>query len=688
MQFFQRFLIPVALFASATGLLAQPPIAAGRAKFLGGITSTSQSPNFVKYFNQVTPENGGKWGAVEGTRDVMNWAELDAGYNLAKASGLPFKMHNLIWGSQQPAWIETLPSDQQLLEIKQWFAAVAARYPDLQLIDVVNEPLHAAPDHVGTGGGNYINALGGSGTTGWDWVLASFRLARTYFPNAKLLINEYSVTNSATSAQRYVQIIKLLQAENLIDGIGIQAHAFETTGPAASTAANLDTIAATGLPVYVSELDVDGATEQIQLDEYKRIFPLFWEHPSVVGVTLWGYRPGLWRDAQGAALVRADGSEKLAMQWLKTYLANAAPVVGVNQTFTAIEGAANGSGVGYARAMDPDGDVALSGWQITGGSGAAVFAIDAATGRVSVANSAALNAAGTPMYTLNLSVSDGRDTSVAAVANVQVLSTGAATSRLVNLSVRTRAGKDDKTLIMGYVVAGAGSKQVLVRGLGPLLANYGVADTLVDPVLNLYSGGTLIDSNDNWSSSLNATFTALGASALTANSKDAALLRTGAGGVFSAFVASADVSTGIALAEVYDADKTGPRLVNVSARSEARTGDGILVAGFVLEGVGSRTLLIRGLGPTLSALGVAGALVNPQLKLYNAAGQKIAENGDWSGTAALKSAFATVGAVSLSSDISRDAALLVTLPPGVYSVQVSGVSSTTGVGLVEIYDVP
>jgi hypothetical protein len=264
----------------------------------------------------------------------------------------------------------------------------------------------------------------------------------------------------------------------------------------------------------------------------------------------------------------------------------------------------------------------------------------------------------------------------------------APSGRLVNLSVRSRAGTNDKTLIMGFVIAGAGPKQVLVRGLGPLLRNYGVNGALANPELKVFSGATQVDGNNDWNPALAPAFAAVGAAGLTAGSKDAALLRDGTSGVFSAHVTSVDGSVGVALAEVYDVDKIGARLVNVSARSEVRTGEDILVAGFVLEGPGSKTLLIRGLGPTLAALGVAGALSDPQLKLYNQAGVQLAENGDWFGAIALKSAFATVGAAPLTSDRSKDAALLVTLQPGVYSVQVSGVNNTTGVALVEIYEVP
>ena len=297
-----------------------PPIATGQPKFLGGVSSPSQNPNFTAYWNQVTPENGGKWGSVETTRDgQMNWGELDAAYALAKSNGFPFRMHTLIWGNQQPAWIETLPREEQRQEIEEWFAAVAARYPDIDFIDVVNEPLHDPPD--GPGDGNYIDALGGAGDSGWEWVIQAFTLARQHFPRASLGINEFSVTNNATDAQRYLGIIALLQAEGLIDAIGVQGHAFSTRVPNSVTTANLDLLATAGLPIYVTELDIDGPTDEVQLADYMRIFPTFWEHPAVRGITLWGYRPGHWRTAQGAYIVHANGAERPAMVWLQDYVA-------------------------------------------------------------------------------------------------------------------------------------------------------------------------------------------------------------------------------------------------------------------------------------------------------------------------------------------------------------------------------
>ncbi|RZA17158.1 MAG: 1,4-beta-xylanase, partial [Lysobacteraceae bacterium] len=218
------------------------PIAQGHARFLGNIHSPSQIDGFERYWNKVTPENGGKWGEVEAVRGVMDWRALDAAHDFARAHGFPFQMHVLVWGNQQPEWIEQLPPAEQRAAIERWFAAVAARYPDLDFVEVVNEPLHDPPAKDDEGGGNYINALGGAGATGWDWIVTSYRLARQYFPRARLLINEYSIVDTPDNARRYRRIIDLLHERQLLDGIGVQAHAFSTGSrvPARTIRANLD----------------------------------------------------------------------------------------------------------------------------------------------------------------------------------------------------------------------------------------------------------------------------------------------------------------------------------------------------------------------------------------------------------------------------------------------------------------
>ncbi|MCX7797169.1 MAG: endo-1,4-beta-xylanase [Melioribacter sp.] len=300
-----------------------PPLAHKQPKFVGNIYSPSQRENFESYWNQVIPENAGKWGSVEATRNVMNWSELDAAYKLAKDNGFPFNFHVLIWGAQQPSWINNLQPQEQLAEIREWFQAVANRYPDIDILQVVNEPLpdHNPPD--GTSGrANYKSALGGNGVTGWDWVINAFKLAREIFPKkTKLMINDFNIVNSTSNTSQYLKIIRLLQKENLIDAIGVQGHAFSTaTATVNIMRRNLDSLASTGLPIYVTEMDIDGPTDDVQLNEYKRVFPTLYEHPGVKGITLWGWRPGLWRNEQRAYLINPDGSERPALVWLRNYL--------------------------------------------------------------------------------------------------------------------------------------------------------------------------------------------------------------------------------------------------------------------------------------------------------------------------------------------------------------------------------
>ena len=473
-----------------------PPIATGYSdKYLGGAWSPNNaSIQFANYWNQVTAENGGKWGTVEGTRDVYNWAQADAAYALAKANGFPFKWHTLIWGNQQPAWIEALPTAEQRVEIEEWFAEIAARYPDIDQIEVVNEPLHDAPR--GATNGNYIEALGGNGTTGWDWVITSFQLARQYFPNAELLINDYSITNDGNATTNYLSIINLLKDRGLIDAIGDQGHAFSTTeqAPMNNHRNNLNRLAATGLPIYITELDIDGVLQgvinhEVQLAAYQRIFPVFWEHPAVKGVTIWGYVQGNhWRNQQGAWLKYLNGGERPALQWLVRYVQNAPAVVGpqtlvtgeiadpllptarqhlemngftVNatslqtavlmlkhpETFTlngvtwtggianysgensqamafAAQYATDSSGVviGQALASDTDAGTTFSQWRIeTDPSGS--FAIDPATGSVSLRAGRELDFEWSTSHVITVSVWDGYTRSAAGTLTIQVTNT-------------------------------------------------------------------------------------------------------------------------------------------------------------------------------------------------------------------------------------------------------------------------
>ena len=300
-----------ALFSNTAWAQIDPP----GGKFLGNVTGNSVPTNFGTYWNQVTPENATKWGSVEGTRNTMNWAGADAAYNWAQQNGYPFKFHTFVWGSQFPNWLTNsgLTAAQQRAEIEQWMQLACQRYPNIDAIDVVNEPIKTAMP--------FAAALGGSGSTGWDWVITAFQLARQYCPNADLLINEYGTENDPPVRQQYKNLISLLQARGLIDGIGIQAHYFNIDNMnRAAVTSMLNDYATMNLPIWVSELDIiGGGSDAGQLAKYQDVFPGFWEHSAVHGVTLWGYIVGqVWRE--GTGLVTTSGQERPAMVWLKGYV--------------------------------------------------------------------------------------------------------------------------------------------------------------------------------------------------------------------------------------------------------------------------------------------------------------------------------------------------------------------------------
>ena len=305
-----------------------------------------------------------------------------------------------------------------------------------------------------------------------------------------------------------------------------------------------------------------------------------------------------------------------------------------------------------------------------------------------------LTSAADGTYTVLASNADGTTVSTGAVLLVETPNPG----RLINLSVRTSAGTGAQTLIAGFVVGGTGSKQVLVRAIGPTLGVFGVTGALADPQLGLFNASsTQIATNTVWGGgpTLTNAFAAVGAFALGATSRDAALLSpltaSGASG-YSAQVVSASGGTGVALVEAYDADgaTSTTRFINLSARTVAGTGAQTLIAGFVLSGNVPRTLLIRGVGPGLNQFGVTGTLANPRLELHttiNNVDTTVATNAGWAGAPALAAAFTQVGAFPLPTT-SADAALLLTLAPGAYTAQVAGSAGATGVALVEVYEVP
>lgn len=311
--------------------------------------------------------------------------------------------------------------------------------------------------------------------------------------------------------------------------------------------------------------------------------------------------------------------------------------------------------------------------------------------RISGATSATLAIAGVTAadagsYTVVASNTAGAATSDAAVVTVNSAPISSTAAWMSNLSVRTTIVAGQNPLIVGLTVRG-GAKNILVRGAGPALANFGLQGVLADPQLQLFASGaaTAMLTNNDWDSSLAGTFTSVGAFGFTTGSKDAAFQQSLDGGYTVQLPAT---GPGTVLVEAYDMSPSSnsPRLVNISARNRVGTGNDVLIEGFAIVGSGTKKLLIRAVGPRLSEFGVSGTLVDPKLEVYTSDNVKIAENDNWD--ASLATTFDSVGAFPLTVG-SKDAAMIVPLASGhTYTVLARGADGGTGEALVEVYELP
>jgi hypothetical protein len=272
------------------------------------------------------------------------------------------------------------------------------------------------------------------------------------------------------------------------------------------------------------------------------------------------------------------------------------------------------------------------------------------------------------------------------------------TDRLINLSSRAKVGTGESVLITGFVIGGTDSKKVLIRAAGPALSSFGLENTLPNPAIKIYQGSSLIAENDDWNLADAAEMARLGAFSFLnirskeATSNDAALFVTLAPGAYTAQITDpSGTGTGVALAEIYDAsinpNADFQRLVNISSRGRVTPDDGVLIGGFVVTGNSPKTLLIRGIGPALTNFGVAGALADPALTIYQDS-KAISTNEGWANSAAITTAAIQTGAFMLPTG-SKDAAVVITLNPGAYTAQIkSAKNASSGVALIEIYEVP
>jgi len=263
----------------------------------------------------------------------------------------------------------------------------------------------------------------------------------------------------------------------------------------------------------------------------------------------------------------------------------------------------------------------------------------------------------------------------------------------MNVSI---VGSASERLIVGFSLGGGGTSEstsVLARAAGPALTQFGIVGALADPVLSVFQKGELVSTNDDWSgdASVLTTSAAVGAFPFTALSKDSAIVLSLAAATYSAEVVDSANGSGVAGVELYDATpgfvRSSPRLTSITARGATGGENMPLTAGFTIEGDSPVTVLVRGLGPALETIGVAGGALDPKLRLFRGP-TLISMNENWSdvGPETIRAAQTAVGAIALDAG-SLDAALLVSLKPGSYSAQVSSLSAA-GAVQVEIYEVP
>ena len=374
----------IAGFAS----VANAALADGGAKFVGNITTSGQiRDDMGTYWNQITPENGCKWGSIHslsngnsGTSKFAwdNYDKCEGAYKWAKEKPgeRHFKFHALVWGSQYPNFLCKKKNPGITVEltkkyITEWFDAVAAKFPDLEYIDVVNEAIWAGDNyHSGYGkpaagaegrstddtecGGSYIiEALGGdrvvNGKHQYDFITTAFKMARERWPKAVLIYNDYNTLS--WQMNEGIELIQTIVKNGApVDAYGQQAHDCKGMSKSDFESKMTRIHNETGLPLLVSEYDIGEADDNRQKNDYANQIPFMWETPWVAGITIWGYINGsTW--AANTGIIEKDGRKRAAMTWLEDYFAKNLNKGKNDVTFTPVEPEPQTPFKGTARAI-------------------------------------------------------------------------------------------------------------------------------------------------------------------------------------------------------------------------------------------------------------------------------------------------------------------------------------------------
>lgn len=262
-------------------------------------------------------------------------------------------------------------------------------------------------------------------------------------------------------------------------------------------------------------------------------------------------------------------------------------------------------------------------------------------------------------------------------------------AQLGNISTRLSVGTGDNVLIGGFIINGTQPKKVIVRAIGPSLSQYGVPGVLADPTLELHDGsGALIATNDNWQTTQIGGIITSDQSTEIQNSglapsqaAESAIIATLQPGNYTAIVRGKNNTTGVALVEGYDLDRTvDSKLANISTRGFVQTGDNVMIGGLIIQGIDPARVIIRAIGPTLSQYSVPNVLADPTLELHDGNGALMSFNDNWKDTQQ-----AEIQATGLPPPNDAESAILATLSPGNYTAIVRGKNNTTGNALVEAY---
>jgi hypothetical protein len=239
-------------------------------------------------------------------------------------------------------------------------------------------------------------------------------------------------------------------------------------------------------------------------------------------------------------------------------------------------------------------------------------------------------------------------------------------------------------MIGGFIITGNDAKRVIIRGIGPSLMKFGVPGAINDPILRLFGpNGTAIAVNDNWQDIQQPEIEATGIA--PKDSRESAIIATLVPTAYTATLAEANGGSGVGLVEIYDLNSGAPaKLANISTRGSVQTADNVMIGGFSLGGSSSNPtkVVVRAIGPSLTQYGIKNALSNPTLRLYDNNGQSLAFNDNWTDD---PSQAAQLQSLNIAPQNGNESAMVVTLPPGLYTAVVEGQGGGTGIGLIEVY---